>query len=164
MKNHLIFALAACLAAPVAAQTYKWVDERGIVNYGEQAPVGRTGTLVDVQPNGSLEGRPAVPPATEKREASQASRPVVQEPVPQAAAKPAYKGMSFETFIRLQNGMSEGELVLRAGPPDQESVENFRNSVVKSYYYYPTSADPYITVVTLRGGRIANLERTRKTF
>jgi hypothetical protein len=72
--------------------------------------------------------------------------------------------MDFTTFTRLQRGMSEGELFLRAGKPDHESVENFRNFVVKSLYYYPTVANPYITVVTLRGGRIAEIERTRKTF
>jgi hypothetical protein len=45
-----------------------------------------------------------------------------------------------------------------------ESVENFRNYVVKSLYYYPTIANPYITVVTVRGGRVANIDRNRKTF
>jgi hypothetical protein len=51
---------------------------------------------------------------------------------------------------------------LRAGRPDFESVENFRHDVVKSYYYYPTAADPFITVVSVRGGRIAHIERNRK--
>jgi hypothetical protein len=82
----------------------------------------------------------------------------------EAPAQPAVRGMEFETYIRLQAGMSEGELLLRAGNPDQQSVENFRDDVVKSYYYLPTSGNPYITLVTLRGGRIANIERTRKTF
>jgi len=35
---------------------------------------------------------------------------------------------------------------------------------MKTYYYFPTVANPWITVVTLRGGRIANIERTKKTF
>jgi hypothetical protein len=43
-------------------------------------------------------------------------------------------------------------------------VENFRHDIVKSYYYYPTIADPFITVVTVRGGRIVNLERNRKIY
>jgi len=54
--------------------------------------------------------------------------------------------------------------MLRAGRPDHESVENFRHDIVKSYYYYPTIADPFITVVTVRGGRIVNLERNRKIY
>jgi hypothetical protein len=70
--------------------------------------------------------------------------------------------MAFETYIRLQAGMTEGELLLRAGPPDQETIEDTR-AVAKSLYYYPTSSDPFLTVVMIRGGRIANLERNRKT-
>lgn len=72
--------------------------------------------------------------------------------------------MDFNTFARLQRGMSEGELLQRAGQPDQVAVENFRNDVLKSYYYFPTRADPFIAVVMVRGGRIHDIERTRKTY
>ena len=74
------------------------------------------------------------------------------------------RGLDFDVYIRLQNGMSEGELQLRAGKPDSESVENFRNDIVKTYYYFPTPSNPWITTITLRGGRIVNIERTKKTF
>ena len=86
---------------------------------------------------------------------------VVAPPPPPA---PAARGMDFGVYIMLRRGMSEGEVLLRGGKPDHESIENGWNFVVKSLYYYPTLADPYITVVTLRGGRVAELERTRKTF
>ena len=33
---------------------------------------------------------------------------------------------------------------------------------MKTYYYFPTSANPYTTVVTLRGGRIYDLDRIKK--
>jgi len=36
--------------------------------------------------------------------------------------------------------------------------------IVKSYYYYPTVANPFITTVTLRGGRIVGTERVPKSF
>ncbi len=74
------------------------------------------------------------------------------------------RGMEFDVFIRLQNGMSEGELLLRAGKPDSESVENFRSNIVKTYYYFPTTANPWITTITLRGGRIINIDRVKKIF
>ena len=80
----------------------------------------------------------------------------------QAPAAPAIRGMDFDTYIRLQTGMSEGELLQRAGNPDQWTVDNLQALVVKSYYYLPTTANPYITVITLRGGRVANIERTKK--
>ena len=83
-------------------------------------------------------------------------------PVAAQTAAPAVRGMSFETYIRLQRGMTEGELLQRAGNADQMTVDNLRADIVKSYYYYPTTGDPYITVVIVRGGRIDNIERTRK--
>ena len=72
--------------------------------------------------------------------------------------------MDFDVFIRLQTGMSEGEVLLRAGKPDSESVENFRNDIVKSYYYFPTPSNPWITTIKLRGGRVVNIDRVKKIF
>lgn len=80
-----------------------------------------------------------------------------------AAADPPPRGMSFEVFIRLEHGMTEGELVLRAGKPDHQSIDNYRDGL-KSFYYYPTLAHPFLTTVTLRAGRITGIERTRKTY
>jgi hypothetical protein len=77
-----------------------------------------------------------------------------------AQAEP--RGLAFDVFIRLQKGMSEGELILRAGKPDSESIENMRNNIVKTFYYFPTAADPWITSIRLEGGRIAELERIKK--
>ena len=80
-----------------------------------------------------------------------------------AAAQPApqVRGMDFDTYIRLDRGMSEGELLLRAGPPDYAAVDDLAG-IVKSFYYYPTLNDPFMTVVTLRGGRVDHIERTKK--
>jgi hypothetical protein len=148
-----------------AAQTYRWVDERGVVTYGETPPPGRPAKPIDTLPQGPVD-RPAV-----KEKPREAEAPRVREAPPQAVAPapvpptaaPA-RGMTFQTFIQLHNGMTEAELMLRAGRPDHESVENLFHDIVKSYYYYPTVSDPFITVVTVRGGRIVNLERNRKMF
>lgn len=72
------------------------------------------------------------------------------------------RGLAFDVFIRLEQGMSEAELLVRAGKPDMQSVENTRNDIVKTYYYLPTSSDPWITTIRLSGGRIASLERIKK--
>ncbi len=80
----------------------------------------------------------------------------------QSAAQKSARGLPFDVYIRLQQGMSEGELLLRAGEPDSQSIENTRHDIVKTYYYFPTSSDPWITTIRLQGGRIANLERIKK--
>jgi hypothetical protein len=81
---------------------------------------------------------------------------------PLRLAQNSVRGLPFDVFIRLQQGMSEGELLLRAGKPDSESIENMRNFIIKTYYYFPTSSDPWITTIRLEGGRIASLERIKK--
>jgi len=78
------------------------------------------------------------------------------------AAEPAPRGMPFDVYIRLEHGMTEGELVLRAGKPDHGAVDNLREGL-KSYYYFPTVANPFLTTVSLRAGRIVNIERERKS-
>ena len=70
--------------------------------------------------------------------------------------------MSFEVYIRLEHGMTEGDLVLRAGKPDHQSNDNVREGL-KSCYYYPTTAKPHLTTITLRSGRIVNIERVRRS-
>ncbi|MBX3651443.1 MAG: hypothetical protein KF771_08710 [Burkholderiales bacterium] len=79
-----------------------------------------------------------------------------------AAAEPPPRGMAFDVYIRLEHGMTEGELVLRAGKPDHHAMDNMREGL-KSYYYFPTVANPFLTTVSLRSGRIVNIERARKS-
>ncbi len=159
-----VFALLLPLAAgpAVAAEAYKWVDDKGVVNYGEKPPKNRPSQQVDTTPKVIIEsdakaaGKSVQPPQSPQGTVA-----------PQASANPApapgaARGMEFDVFIRLRRGMTEAELLQRAGVPDRESVENFRNDIVKSMYYMPTAGNPYVTVVTLRGGRIANLERIKQ--
>ena len=80
-----------------------------------------------------------------------------------AAEEIAPRGMAFETYIRLEHGMTEGELVLRAGKPDHHAIDNLREGL-KSYYYFPTLSNPFLTTVRLRSGRIENIDRVRKPF
>lgn len=143
--------------ACTAAETYRWVDEKGVVNYGEKPPASRPARSVDTSPgavmeSGSLPARKAVAP----------TEPRVQAPPPPPPGQAGARGMEFDVFIRIQRGMTEGEVLLRAGPPDYESVNNLTDDIVKNFYYFPTIANPYTTVVTLRAGRVASLERIKK--
>jgi hypothetical protein len=168
MKQIILSLLCAVAACAAAQDIYRWVDERGVIHYGEKPPANRPSTVVNTRPAaGSVDtqGRPIEivrePAAPQSVAQPQQVFVPMQQPVVQ---EPSARGMDFTTFTRLQRGMSEGEVLLRAGKPDYESVENFRHFIVKSLYYYPTLGNPYITIVTLRGGRIAEIERTRKTF
>lgn len=163
MLKTFVLTLMVTASLPAAAQTWKWVDERGVVNYGEKPPANRQALPVDTQPGGTLESGDL---QQKRYEAGLRRRDTAVAPQPQPAvpAEEPVRGMRFDTFVRLDRGMSEAELLLRAGRPDQESIESFHRFIIKSYYYYPTTYHPFLTVVTLRGGRIVALERTRKTF
>lgn len=165
MKSLIGLLLSVAAGACIAADTYKWVDERGITNYGEKPPANRPAQPVSTHPGGIVEtgGQFSQPAEPEKRRGAEAlQKPqVVAVPLP-APTSIAARGMDFDVYIRLQRGMTEGELLLRAGRPDHESLDNLRHDIVKTYYYFPTSANPYTTVVTLRGGRIFEVERVKK--
>ena len=146
-----------------AAEVYRWVGERGITQYGETPPADRPAKAVNARPAAAsvdAEGNLLPPPKLAPRPPQVALVPPAPPPPPVQQVR----GMDFGVYMHLRRGMSEGELLLRAGKPDQETVDAGRQFVVKSLYYYPTLSDPHITVVTVRGGRIADIERTRKTF
>ena len=166
MKTALALILVAAAAVCSAADAYKWVDEKGVTNYGEKPPDAVPATPVSTEPRGVIEtsggvGQPRDTNVSRQPEA----RPIQVIPVPvqpsYAAAQPV-RGMAFDIYIRLERGMTEGELLVRAGPPDHESMEGGWDYAAKTYYYFPTVADPFTTVVSLRDGRIANLQRIKK--
>ncbi len=167
MKPLVGLLLALTAGVCLAAETYKWVDERGVTNYGEKPPANRQARPVDIRPGAVIEtgGQFSQPIEAERRRSAEDPQRLQVAAAPVMAPMPpplSARGMDFDIYIRLQRGMTEGELLLRAGRPDYESLENLRHDIVKTFYYFPTVANPYTTVVTLRGGRIFDIDRIRK--
>lgn len=165
MKSCVALLLVVAAGPGWGAETYKWVDENGIVNYGEKPPAGRPATIVDTQSRGTIEsGDLQQAPQGEEFERRAEPRPAypyhVPAPAPVRAEAPV-RGMEFDVYIRLQRGMTEGELLIRAGRPDYETVDNLVD-FVKTYYYLPTVSNPFTTSVTIYGGRIAAIDRVKK--
>jgi hypothetical protein len=171
MKVGLTLLLLLAMTAPcVAANAFKWVDERGVTHYGDAPPPSATNKQpVDTRPYGvtgggcgSCDWR-----SLERYDQRQiaAAAPASASPMsaqqPDRIAQSSARGMDHSVYIRLNNGMDEGELFSRAGPPDRESVENIREDIVKTFYYMPTQANPFITTVKMRGGKIISINRTR---
>jgi len=156
--------IAIAAGACIAADAYRWVDEKGVVNYGEKPPEELRSRTVDTRLGGTIETGGQYdrkPVAGQRWQAEEQQKPqVVIVPLP-APALPSVRGLDFDTFIRLQRGMTEGELLVRAGRPDYESVDNLHD-YDRTLYYFPTVANPFTTVVKLRSGRIATLERVKK--
>ena len=155
------------VTCPVAsAQVNRWVDEKGTVNYSSgKPPPGVKSTLVDIE---AKSGPPSAD-STEchtvrcqgermeqrlaRREEAEA-RAIAQRPPP----PPPMRGLAFRNYVSLQRGMTEGELIGYAGPPDLL----FRDRHIVTYTYMPTVPDPFTTVITVSSGRIAEIERIRK--
>ena len=188
MNKSLCFVFCALLSGPLAAEVYKWLDENGGTHYGEHPPANASAIYVDVRPN-LMEG-------LKKQDCRDcpAGKPEQPTPAPPVVVAPApIHGLPFEIFIQIQRGMSEAEVLLRAGTPDQEVTEGTAEStaaaastansvnpqtgavtrntniikntiteIVKTYYYLPTISDPFTTIITFRGGRVADIQRIRK--
>ena len=63
-------------------------------------------------------------------------------------------------FIR--EGMSEGEVMMKIGKPDSESVDSGGGAMVtvKRWMYFPTSGDAQtMTTITIRNGKVTEVNR-----
>ena len=168
MAKPIFLSLLFLFIGEAAAQVYRWVDERGTVHYSNEAPPpGVNATVIDV------EARPGAPSAEstecytvrcqgERLEQRLARREQVEarDYAARIAATPKPpRGLDFRSYISLQRGMSEGELVTIAGAPD---LLFWDARAVKTYTYLPTAADPFTTTITLTHGRISEIDRVRK--
>jgi hypothetical protein len=158
--------MAMAAGACAAAEAYRWVDEKGVVNYGEKPPEERQSRPVDTMPRGTIETKGQYdqrPVAVQRAPAETVQQPqvvIVPAPMP-TPALPSVRGMDFDVYIRLQRGMTEGELLVRAGRPDYDAVDSL-DALVRTYYYFPTVANPFTTAVRLRSGYIVSIDRIKK--
>jgi hypothetical protein len=157
-----------CAATTAVAQVYRWVDEKGRVNYSNAAPpAGVRATVVDPY---AKAGPPSPESAEcytvrcqgERLEERLARREELDTRLAAeraAAVPPRPHGLEFRKYISLFRGMSEGELITIAGAPDVLTHDGWAE---RSYIYLPTPGDPFTTTVVIGGGRIRGIERVRK--
>jgi hypothetical protein len=179
MKKPYAAALLAALivAAPATAaaqQFYKWVDDQGVTHYGEKPPPGRPAKEIDATPSGytRVPGDGAECHTIQcqydrlraaRRQDEADRRATDQAEARQARSDARNRGMSFDTFRSLSTGMPEGEVLLRAGPPDYKSNQFLSSGYIgKTWYYYPTRSDPFTTVIQISGGQVFSLDRVRQ--
>lgn len=76
-----------------------------------------------------------------------------------------------ETYNQLRVGMSEGEILARAGFPDKETevgIEKEKDdsfALVRQLTYIPApdEKDPHLTIITIKKGRVISIDRTLMT-
>ena len=80
----------------------------------------------------------------------------------------APRGLDFSSYLSLKRGMTEGEVLAIAGPPDVQSDDGVAFSgprggaAVKTYTFLPTVLDPYTTTISFVGGQAAEIRRDGK--
>ena len=167
--------LVALLAAADAAQAqiYRWVDQNGRVQYSNQKPPKEIRATV-VDPD--AKAGPAAPDSTEcytvrcqgeRLEERQRQRDAeeAKSAAQRASAPKPPRGLDFRDYVRIQRGMSEGELLGIAGPADLVSDQGFAGPNLQrkvDWTYLPTPGDPFTTTITLIGGRVSDIDRQRK--
>jgi hypothetical protein len=168
MRAILAVSLLALAIPAAAADIYRWVDEKGTVHYSNGSPpsgVKATKIDVDTEPvrvapdnaecytvrcqGERLEQRLALREQAEARLAAERAAAMPRPP----------KGLDFRKYVSLRRGMSEGEFLSIAGEPDLMVWDAF---AVRTYTYFATPADPFISTITLVNGRVAQIERERK--
>ena len=186
----LAFLFLMFFSIGASAQIYRWVDANGRVNFSNTAPPqGVKATVVDAN---AKEGTPSPDSADcytircqgermeERQRRREAEDARILEQRTALMPKPP-RGLDFRAYVSIQRGMREGELLGIAGEPDLKAdqgvaiaapdyVQGTRNAVVrartglvmKTYTYLPTPADPFVTTITLVGGRVSEIERVRK--
>ena len=113
MIRFLIPLLLACVPLAACAGVYKWIDAAGSVVYGDTPPESVRVSVPDVRVPSGVDmqgcGAAGCPPPVSVRSPERGGS---------AQEVTRARGMPFGVYIRLRRGMSEGELMLRAGPPD----------------------------------------------
>ncbi|HEV3007469.1 MAG TPA: DUF4124 domain-containing protein [Burkholderiales bacterium] len=167
-ETRVLLLILCFAAAPVSAQVYRWVDEKGTVHYSNTTPPkGAKATLID--PDAKV-GPPSPESAEcytvrcqgERLEQRLARREELEARLAAerfAAMPKPPRGLDFRKYVSLQRGMVEGELVTIAGSPD---LLFWDPRSLKTYTYLPTPGDPFTTTITLIRGRISEIDRVRK--
>jgi hypothetical protein len=184
------FIFLMCFSIASTAQIYRWVDANGRVNFSNTVPPkGVQATVVDAN---AKEAQPSPESTEcysircqgermEERMRRREAESAKAEADRAASAPKPVRGLEFRNYVSIEKGMTEGELLGIAGEPDLKadqglaiaaptSVQGTRNVVVaartglvmKTYTYLPTPSDPFVTTITLVGGRVSELERARK--
>ena len=172
-SSHLTGLVILFLSSAAAAQTiYRCAGPNGTLTFSDK-PCGPDAVRVEHLPPLTN----SLPPAAgnESQSAATTTRPPhvqvnvdndntvnVQPPHARPDSRPS-RGLPFSVYRRLETGMSEGQVLAIAGPPDHETVdsENTADGVIrKSYYYVSSGYNAFITRIQFVNGEVRSIERT----
>jgi hypothetical protein len=164
-------------AAPAGAAVYRCSHAGGPVRYSDR-PCGKGSVRIHMDSTHANTGHAAGEELKDTRATQSAPGPVpdvqvhiqnnINNTVPPVEKAPVpikktSRGMPFSTFRRLEEGMSEGQVLAVAGKPDRTTIDarNTRDGFIqKSWYYVSTGYNAFVTRIRFINGSVARLERT----
>ncbi|MBL8470729.1 MAG: DUF4124 domain-containing protein [Rhodocyclaceae bacterium] len=135
MKSTLLLGLASVMALaaiPSGAETFRWVDERGIVNYGDKPPKEAKATPIDDSPN-----QLPAPKAPATVAAGTAPN------VPAAIGQPREEAIARDLWERQQAEDERRKAARRARCEAQRGIDCDRDPSIEAY-------DPGSAVIVVR--------------
>jgi hypothetical protein len=163
-----VLILCLAFASLAQAQVYRWVDAKGTVHYSsEKPPAGVEAKVLNID----AKAGPASPDTLdcytlrcqgerlEQRLARREEELARDAELRAAAAPKRWNGLEFRKYISISRGMTEGEMLGIAGPPDLAVRDDWS---IRTYTYMPTVSDPFTTTISIVSGRVSGLERVRK--
>ena len=163
----LVLLAAGFPASPVSAQVYRWVDEKGRVTYSNAAPPpGVKATVVDRDAGA---GAPRRTPRSATRcaarasassSASRSARSWSPGSLPTRGGRAAAAARS--RLPQLHLALPRHERGRAARRRRRAGLSASDACADKRYTYLPTPANPFITTISVIGGRVNAIERVRK--
>lgn len=164
-----VFLVLLSFAALAQAQVYRWVDAKGTVHYSSEKPPAdvKDAKVLNID----AKAGPASPDTLDcytvrcqgerlEQRLARREEELARDAALRAAAAPKrWNGLEFRKYISIQRGMTEGEMLGIAGPPDLAVRDDWS---IRTYTYMPTVADPFTTTISIVSGRVSGLERVRK--
>jgi hypothetical protein len=161
--------LLVLLLLPLLAhsQVYRWTDAKGTVHYSNSPPPqGVKATKLDIEAQPGPGAAQSAECYTVRCQGERMEERLIRRDAADArlkaeriaASPPPARGLEFRKYIWIRQGMSEGELLSVAGVPDFHTP----GFDYRTYTYMPTSSDPFVTTVTVVGGRVNEIERVRR--
>lgn len=129
--------LATLLASPAAAQVYKWVDERGVVNYGSEPPPGRPAKELPKEGEGiSIVPAPPPPPPAAPQSRSDERIERLEEALAAERAARAEQEQAAADRLRAAIAECERNHGIDCAQNPYQSAEGY------GYAYYPSVRRP----------------------
>jgi len=164
-KQHYLLLICLCISTPaVAGQTVYRCGEVGHYIFSTE-PCNDQPTAIQIESTRlSTDPNPyqAMSDAYKKDLKLRSEARATHKPAPKRRGPAKTNGLSLSDFNRIDIGMSEGEVLLRLGHPDRESIDSVNTELGitrKSFYYIKKGFNSNVSRLLFSNGNLVDKRR-----